>query len=65
MVRQWADKQFADKADSAFAKIQAELPASLKGELKQIITFAVPTSPPVPWTVSFSAIRERIRNRQK
>ena len=41
MVRQWTDSQFADKAYSAFAKIQAVLPASLQGELKQITTYAV------------------------
>ena len=65
MVRQWTDSQFADKADSAFAKIQAVLPASLQGELKQITTYAVPTRPPVPWTVSFSTLRECIRARRK
>ncbi|TDR23482.1 helix-turn-helix transcriptional regulator [Marinicella litoralis] len=65
MVRQWTDKQFADKADSAFEKIQAVLPASLQGELKQITTYAVPTRPPVPWSVSFSALREYIRARRK
>lgn len=65
MVRQWTDDQFADKAASAFEKIQAVLPTSLQGELKQITTYAVPTSPPVPWTVSFSAIRESIRARSK
>jgi predicted DNA-binding transcriptional regulator YafY len=65
MVRQWTDSQFADKADSAFEKIQAVLPASLQGELKQITTYAVPTRPPVPWTVSFSTLRECIRARLK
>ena len=65
MVRQWTDKQFADKADSAFEKIQAVLPASLQGELKQITTYAVPTQPPVPWSVSFSEVREYIRARRK
>lgn len=65
MVRQWTDKQFADKADSAFEKIQAVLPASLQGELKQITTYAVPTRPLVPWSVSFSAVREYIRARRK
>jgi len=65
MVRQWTDQQFADKADSAFEKIQAVLPASLQGELKQITTYAVTTRPPVPWTVSFSDLREYIRARRK
>jgi predicted DNA-binding transcriptional regulator YafY len=65
MVSQWTDNQFAKKAESAFEKIQAVLPASLQGELKQITTYAVPTQPPVPWTVSFSEIRECIRVRRK
>ncbi len=65
MVRQWTDKKFADKADSAFEKIQAVLPASLQGELKQITTYAVPTQPPVPWRISFSEVREHIRKRRK
>ena len=65
MVRQWTDNQFADKADSAFEKIQAVLPASLQGELKQITTYAVPTRLKVPWSVSFSTLRECIRARRK
>ena len=65
MVRQWTDDQFADKAASAFEKIQAVLPACLQGELEQITTFAVPNRPKVPWKVSFSDLREFIRNRQK
>lgn len=65
MVRQWTDDQFADKAVSAFEKIQAVLPASLQGELKQITTFAVPNRPKVPWNVNFSDLREFIRSRQK
>jgi predicted DNA-binding transcriptional regulator YafY len=65
MVRQWTDKQFADKAASAFEKIQAVLPANLQGELKQITTFAVPNRPTIPWKVNFSDLREFIRNRQK
>lgn len=65
MVRQWTDDQFADKAVSAFEKIQAVLPASLQGELKQITTFAVPNRPKIPWNVKFSDLREFIRSRQK
>ena len=65
MVRQWTDNQFADKAVSAFEKIQAVLPASLQGELKQITTYAVPNRPKIPWKVSFSDLREFIRSRQK
>jgi len=65
MVRQWTDDKFAGKADSASAKIQAVLPAKLQGELQQITTYAIPTRPPMPWTVSFSEIRECIRTRRK
>ena len=65
MVRLWTDQQFADKANSAFEKIQAVLPASLQGEMKQITTYAVPTLLKVPWTISFSAVREHIRVRRK
>ena len=63
MVRQWTDDKFADKADNAFEKIQAVLPAKLQGELQQITTFAMQTHPPVPWSVSFSELRECIRSR--
>lgn len=65
MVRQWTDQRFADKADSAFEKIEAVLPTSLQGELKQITTYAVPTRPKVPWTVNFSDLRDYIRTRRK
>ena len=65
MVRQWTDELFAAKADSAFAKIQAVLPLALQGEMKQITTYAVPTLPSVPWTVSFTQIRNCIRTRHK
>ncbi len=65
MVRQWTDQRFADKADSAFDKIEAVLPASLQGELKQITTYAVPTRPKVPWTVNFSDLRDHIRTQRK
>lgn len=65
MVRQWTDNKFADKAESAFEKIQAVLPSSLQGELQQITTYAIPTRPLVPWTISFSELRECIRTRRK
>ena len=65
MVRQWTDDKFADKAESAFEKIQAVLPSELQGELQQITTYAMLTRPPVPWTVSFSELRECIRDRRK
>ncbi len=65
MVRQWTDNKFASKAESAFEKIQAVLPASLQGELQQITTYAIPNRPLVPWTISFSELRECIRTRRK
>ena len=65
MVRQWTDDAFAMKANQAFEKIQAILPASLQGELEQISTFAIKTPPPIPWEVSFSEIRECTRRRKK
>lgn len=65
MVRQWTDEEFASKANNAFEKILAVLPASLQGELEQITTFSMPTKPELPWTVSFSGIRECIRKRRK
>lgn len=65
MVRQWTDDKFAAKANSAFEKIQAVLPSNLQGELQQITTYSMPTSTAVPWTVSFSDLRECIRSRRK
>lgn len=65
MVRQWTDDEFATKANNAFEKIQAVLPANLQGELQQITTYSVPTRPALPWTVSFSGLRECIRTQRK
>ena len=65
MVRQWTDERFAEKAVSAFNKIQAALPAELQGELEQITTYSISSQSPVPWNVSFSDLRESIRIRQK
>lgn len=65
MVRQWTDDKFAAKANEAFEKIQAVLPASLQGELEQITTYSVPGRPALPWTVSFSDLRECIRTKRK
>ncbi|HBQ35311.1 MAG TPA: YafY family transcriptional regulator [Rhodobacteraceae bacterium] len=65
MVRHWTDQRFAQKADSAFAKIQAVLPASLQGELEQITTYSIANQSTLPWSVSFSDLRESIRNRRK
>ena len=65
MVRQWTDEQFAAKADAAFARIRAVLPTELQGELEQITTYSMPNQTPVvPWTVSFSGLRECIRTRR-
>lgn len=65
MVRQWTDPQFAAKADNAFEKIQAVLPAQLQGELAQIIAHSMPVQNNQPWSVSFSQVRECIRTRKK
>ncbi len=65
MVRHWTDDRFAGKANSAFAKIQAVLPSGLQGELEQISTYSIPNQPALPWRISFSDVRESIRERQK
>lgn len=65
MVRQWTDDNFADKANNALSKIQAVLPAQLQGELEQITTYSMPNRAIIPWTVSFSEIRECIRKSRK
>ena len=65
MVRQWTDEKFAAKGNSAFEKIQAALPAKLQGELEQITTYSISTHPLLPWTVSYSDLRECIRARRK
>ena len=65
MVRQWTDESFANKADNAFEKIQAVLPTELQGQLQQITTWSMPAQDALPWTVSFSSLRECIRVRRK
>lgn len=65
MVRRWTDEAFAAKADSAFEKMQAALPEQLQEELRQITTYATDVRPPLPWTVSFSTLRECIRERRR
>jgi predicted DNA-binding transcriptional regulator YafY len=65
MVCHWTDDRFAEKAESAFAKIKAVLPASLQGELEQITTYSIANQTALPWTVSFSDLRECIRVRRK
>lgn len=64
MVRQWTDERFAAKANSAFEKMLSVLPAELQGELQQISTYSLTSAAKIPWTVSFSDLRESIRQRQ-
>jgi len=67
MVKQWTDEVFAEKANNAFDKIQAILPAKLQGEVDQITTYSINMSslPSAPWLVSFSDLRECIRQKHK
>ncbi len=65
MVCNWTDERFAAKANSAFEKIQAVLPANLLDELQQITTFSAPSRHKIPWQVSFSDLRECIRRKRK
>lgn len=65
MVGNWTDEQFAVKAQSAFKKIQATLPAPLIQELHQISTFSAPSHYKIPWEVSFTQVRECIRRKNK
>tara|TARA_R110000751_G_scaffold307898_2_gene434261 strand:- start:33464 stop:34099 length:636 start_codon:yes stop_codon:yes gene_type:complete len=65
MVGNWTDEQFAAKAQSAFKKIQATLPAPLIQELHQISTFSAPSHYKIPWEVSFTQVRECIRRKNK
>jgi predicted DNA-binding transcriptional regulator YafY len=65
MVRSWTDEKFAEKANSALEKIQAVLPEHLLNEIQQLALLSVPSTTRSPWRVSFSDIRECIRNKQK
>lgn len=65
MVANWTDDEFAMKAQSACAKIQATLPAPLINELHQITTFSAPSHYKIPWEVSFTQVRECIRHKTK
>lgn len=65
MVSNWTDELFAAKAQSAYKKIQATLPAPLIHELHQISTFSAPSRYKIPWEVSFTQVRECIRKRKK
>ncbi len=64
MVRSWTDEAFAAKADSAFEKIQAALPANRLHELEQLSTFSMASAAKVPWRIDFSEFRECIRRRR-
>jgi predicted DNA-binding transcriptional regulator YafY len=65
MVRNWTDEAFAEKANSAYEKIQAALPETLLNDLQQLATYSMPSSAKIPWEVSFSEVRECIRQKQK
>lgn len=65
MVRNWTDEKFAEKANSAYEKIQAALPENLLIELQQLATYSAPSLSKIPWQVSFSDVRECIRQKQK
>ncbi|REL32226.1 helix-turn-helix transcriptional regulator [Thalassotalea euphylliae] len=64
MVSNWTDEKFAEKAQSAFQKIQATLSAPMLNELAQIATFSAPSHYKIPWEVDFSELRECIRRKQ-
>lgn len=63
MVSNWTDEKFAEKAQSAYRKIQATLPAPLINELHQISTFSAPSRYKIPWQVNFTEVRECIRRK--
>jgi predicted DNA-binding transcriptional regulator YafY len=65
MVRNWTDNHFAEKAQSAYEKIQAALPENLLIELEQLATYSMPSMSKIPWVVDFSEIRECIRKKKK
>jgi len=65
MVRNWTDDKFAAKAAGALEKIQAVVPENLLRDLEQLSTFSVPSEQKIPWEVSFSEVRECIRNKRK
>lgn len=65
MVKNWTDDTFAAKANSALEKIQAVLPASLLNDMHQLATHSVASQSKIPWSVSFSEIRECIRKKKK
>lgn len=65
MVRNWTDDHFAEKANSAFKKVQAVLPENLLHEMQQVATYSEESRAKIPWQVDFTAIRESIRAKQQ
>ena len=65
MVRNWTDEKFAEKAGSAFEKIQAVLPENMLLELQQLATYSLPSAARIPWEVDFTEVRECIRYKKK
>lgn len=64
MVSNWTDDAFAQKAKSAYQKIQATLTEGMIHELTQISTFSAPSRYKIPWEVNFTEVRECIRRKQ-
>lgn len=64
-VRQITDDQFAQHAQNALEKIKAALPNEYQGELEQLTLYSMPSKTAPEYTVSFSRLRESIRNKQK
>ena len=65
LVSNWTDALFAEKAQSAYQKIQATLSPQMLYELAQITTFSQPSHYKIPWEVNFTEMRECIRRKQK
>ena len=65
MVRTWTDETFSSAAERALEKIQAVLSDSRLNDMQQLTTYSLESRGKLPWTVSFSDIRECIRSRHK
>lgn len=65
MVGNWTDEAFAGRARSAQRKIEGALPPALLERLQQLVLLSMPSKARPPWTVSFSELRESIRQRHK
>jgi len=65
VVRNSTDANFAAKAEAAFEKIQAIVPATSLHELQQISVHAMPNWGGNKWNENFSDVREAIRQRKK